>query len=110
MIYACGALGNIDEKEKWGKVQAALLEAERAFLPMVLSKSDDAGAELANLILAIKGKGKQKGKAGIDRAMAHYILYADDSFEDKLKAVSSETNFYPILWKSHKYNGKKFGF
>ena len=110
VIYACGALGNIDEKEKWEKAQAALLEAEWAFLPMVLDKSDDNGAELANLILAIKGKGKQNGKAGIDRAMAHYILYADDSFEDKLKVVSSETNFYPILWKSHKYEGKKFGF
>lgn len=110
VIYACGALGNTGEKEKWEKAQSTLLEAERAFLPMVLSKSDDAGAELANLILAIKGKGKQKGKVGIDRAMAHYILYADDSFEDKLKAVSSETNFYPILWKSHKYEGKKFGF
>lgn len=110
VIYACGALGNTGEKEKWEKAQSTLLEAERAFLPMVLSKSDDAGAELANLILAIKGKGKQKGKAGIDRAMAHYILYADDGFEDKLKVVSSETNFYPILWKSHKYEGKKFGF
>lgn len=110
VIYACGALGNTDEKEKWEKAQVALLEAERAFLPMVLNKSDDAGAKLANLILAIKGKEKPKDKAGIDRAMAHYILYADDSFEDKLKAVSSEANFYPIIWRSHKYNGKKFGF
>ena len=110
VIYACGALGNADEKEKWAKTQVLFLTAELAFLPMVFAISGETEAELANLILAIKSKGKQNGKTCVDRAMAHYILYADDSFEEKLKAVSSEESFYPILWKSHQYKGKKFGF
>ncbi len=110
VIYACGELGNGEEKGKWERTSDVLLCAESTFLPMIFDRPDDAGTELANLILAAKGKEKQKDKAGIDRAMAHYILYSDDSFEEKLKAVSSETNFYPILWKSNKRKSKKIGF
>lgn len=110
VTYACGELGNGEEKGKWERTSNALLCAESTFLPMIFDRPDDAGTELANLILAAKGKEKQKDKAGIDRAMAHYILYSDDSFEEKLKAVSSETNFYPILWKSNKRKSKKIGF
>lgn len=110
VIYACGELGKVDERGKWERTGDVLLCAEKAFLPMIFDRPDDDGTEIANLILAAKGKETQNDKVEIDRAMAYYILYSEDSFEEKLKAVSSERDFHPIIWKSEKRKGKKIGF
>lgn len=108
--YACGEMGDLREREKWKLVGAALAKAENEFLPMVFDIPLDDGAELANLILVAKSNSRQNGKSAIDRAMAYYMLYCGDSFEEKLEVLSSEKNFYPAIWESHKFNGKKYGF
>lgn len=109
VIYACGALGNTVEKKKWEKVQEKLREADNSFRPMVFdSEPDDDATKLANLILAARGRQNDEGNT--DRAIAYYILYSDDCFEDKLKAVSSVRDFSPVLWESYKHGRKKVGF
>lgn len=115
LIYAYGYLNNTEEKIRWDMVDKKLEVASENFSPLLFQdNAEDECANdigLANLILAIKSREAQdKNSTYINRTMAYYVLYSEDKFEEKLKSVSNEKDFFSLLWNSQKYKNKKFGF
>ncbi|MGM9684040.1 MAG: hypothetical protein ACI3XQ_10635 [Eubacteriales bacterium] len=115
LIYGYSCLGNTKEKIRWETVSQKLEAAYENFMPMVFPDNAEVeylnGIELANLILAIKSRStRDKNSAYINRAMAYYVLYDEDEFEEKLKNLSTDKDFYSLLWNGRKYKNKKFGF
>lgn len=113
LIYAYRSLGMYDEAEKWSTVLRIINRADGCYNAVASGEIGEPQecVELANYAMLVRNISAKSTKCNlVDRAMAAYVLYSRDGFEEKIKALSSPESKFEYLLVSEQNRVVKCGF
>lgn len=114
LIKANESEGNMEQQQKWLHIKN-ILESEYNFFSAIATHSNypmynEEEIQIANLIMFISQKNIKRGNNLIDRPMIQYVLDSTDDYKTKMSKMSTDTNYYLVMYDECKYSNKEYGF
>lgn len=114
LIAACASEGNTEQQQKWLHIKDVLESEYNSFSAIATHSNypmyNEEEIQIANLIMFISQKNIKRGSNLIDRPMIQYVLDSADDYKTKMSKMSSDTNYYLVMYDECKYSNKEYGF